>query len=204
MEALKINHDISIEYEITELIKKKYPGRNKKYYSLLLLVRQNLIKTPFELSLTTDKIIQECQTARPTWYSYFKNTEDFYQNVFSVLSESMLEHALIHLRNNAFDYNWTSVARSLKMLVFLSNTKDIASYFESIRSSWYDCYNKTVESYAGILGPILKLSAGRGLLFMRNIANELIIHPEKYYTNLDLFNRFVQEEHQFFLSEQNS
>jgi hypothetical protein len=39
---------------------------------------------------------------------------------------------------------------------------------------------------------------------MRNIANELIIHPEKYNSNLDLFNRFVQEEHQFFLSEQNN
>lgn len=206
MEALSINHQISsdVESEIEYLIKKKYPGRNKKYYSLLQITRRNLIQTSFVLILTTDKIIKECRTARPTWYSYFKNTEDFYQNVFSVLSEIMLKHALAHLRKNAVEHNWISVTRSIKMFVFLANTRDTAAYFESLKTPWDACYTKTVNGYADILSPILKLSPGRGRLFIRNIANELIIHPEKYYSNLDLFDRFVQQEHFFFLSEQNN
>ena len=206
MQAIRINDQFSqkIENEIEDLIRNKYPGRNEKYYSILLITRQNLIRTSFVLSLTTDKIVKECNAARPTWYSYFKNTEHFYKNVFAVLSEVMIEHALTYLRNNTHDHNWTSVHRSLKIFVFLANTKNLASYFESIKKEWDSCYHKTVIGYAEILSPILKLSPGRGQLFVRNLANELILHSEKYYTNFELFDRFALQEHHFFLAEQNN
>ena len=193
-------HSANIEI----LLRDRLPNRNEKYYQILLNSRDYLLQTSFRLNLTSDAIIKQCETARPTWYLYFRGVNQYYKETISVMGQTMIDYALGYLPKEVTYQNWASVARSLKMLVYLSNSKTLCGYFPELGELWQDQYQQTVEGYANILSPILKLSPARTHLFVKTIANEIIVHKEKYFADLDLFDQFVNREYALFLSEQNN
>ena len=166
--------------------------------------RAYLLETSFKLNLTTESIIKQCHTARPTWYLYFPSVKHYYNEVVCVLGNLMIDYSLDYLERNANYQNWTDEARSLKMMVFLSNAKSLTGYFPELQLCWSELYTKLINGYARILGPILKLSPDRTHLFMRNIANEIIVHKELFFADMDMFERFVNREYALFLAEQNN
>jgi hypothetical protein len=199
-------HNLEVSNQVQnveQLLRENYPGRNEKYYNILLLSKEKFTDESYRLELTAEAIITSCNTARPTWYSYFRNVEQYYQDVLFALSETMTSHAFLYLQETATDQNWISILKRLKMFVFLSNTKIITSYFPSLRSLWSNTYEKLIRGYAEILGPILNLSPGRVHLFIKNIANEMIIHSEKYSSNPFLYEQFIRAEYALFMAEQN-
>ena len=189
---------------IDGILHEKYPHRNEKYYKILLKALDKLIQSSFKLSVTAHTIIEESDSARPTWYGYFRNVEDYYMEVFQHLSVAMLENTISQLKDKANFRNWVSLIRELRMELFLSNTKILVGYYPALNPKWEDLYEKTVDGYTSILAPILQLSEGRARLLIRNIVNEMVILPKKYYSNPHLFDRFVTREYILFLAEQNS
>jgi len=192
------------QHDLEQMLRSNYPNRNEKYYYILLKAREHLIKTSSKLSLTAEAIIKDSESARPTWYTYFKSVEGYYKEVLEILGNVMMEYAFAYLRANATYKDWILVSHSLKMMVFLSNTRNLVGFYPALKKQWYHIYDNVIEEYASILSPILKLSPRRAQLFMKNIANEMILHPDIYHTDLDLFERFVNREYILFLAEQNS
>jgi hypothetical protein len=196
---LRDNHSFDVE----ALLRSGNSNWNEKYYKIILRAREQLINSNYTVKLTAASIIKECDSARPTWYSYFRGVEDYYKDILQVLGKVMVENAYRYLRANADYKDWIPVIHSLKVIVFLSNTKNLTSFYPDLRDDWYIMYNKLIDGYADILSPILKLSPNRAKLLIRNIVNEMILHPVKY-TDLKLYTQFVEREYILFLAEQNS
>lgn len=201
----EIVQDIYYDYscDVEQLLRKKYRLRNEKYYFIILKAREQLISTSFKLNLTANAIIKDSGSARPTWYTYFKSVEDYYKEVLEILGSVMLENAFVHLRSNATYKDWIRVTRSLGMMIFLSNTKNLTAFFPDLRDKWCELYDGVIEGYADILSPILKLSPNRAKLFIKIIVNEMVIRPDKY-ADQALFERFADRKYILFLTEQNS
>ncbi len=206
MRALKtVTHiDHAYYHDVEQLFRNKYPHRNEKYYYIILKAREQLIEIPFKLNLTADSIIKKSESSKPTWYTYFKNVEQYYQEVLEILGSVMTEHTMRYLRVNTNYKNWVQVVCRLKMLVFLSNTKNLVACYPELIEIWNKIYEQVIEGYASILSSKLKLSPKRAELFIRNIASEMILHTDKYYADPDLFESFVSREYILFLAEQNS
>jgi hypothetical protein len=189
--------------DVESLLRSRYPNWNEKYYEIILCAREQLIQPNYQVKLSAASVIKECNSARPTWYSYFKDVDTYYKDIFQVLGKVMIDNSLCYLRANATYKDWILVIHSLKVIVFLSNTKNLTGFYVGLRGDWYILYNKLIDGYAEILSPILKLSPNRAKLFIRNILNEMILQPNKY-TNVDFRSQYIEREYILFLSEQNS
>ena len=196
---LSDNHLLDVE----QMLHFRYPNRNAKYYSILLRSREKLIQSDYTIKLTATSIIKECDSARPTWYTYFSSVDDYYKDIMQVMGKVMVENALAYLRANANYKDWIDIIFSLKVIVFLSNTKNLSGFYPKLRDDWHSMYNKLIDGYAAILSPILKLSPNRANLLIKSIVNEVILHPNKY-ADLNLYKRFAEREYRLFLAEQNS
>ena len=190
-------------FDLEELLRSRYPNRKEKYYQIILKARGPLIHPTFKVELTADAIIKICRCAKPTWYSYFRSANDFYADMLIVLGSVMQENAFMYLKANATYKEWIPIARSLNMMVFLSNTNTLVSFYPELRNEWGKLYESTITGYADILSPILKLSPNRAILFIKSIANELILRPDQY-VDQDLTENFIERQYILFLTEQNS
>jgi hypothetical protein len=197
--AYKEVHNLDIE----QLLRTHYPGRNEKYYQILLLSKEKLINESYKLELTADAIIKGSNSARPTWYTYFKSVDDYYAETLDVIGKVMLDHTMNKLSSSQNFEDWTSKIGELRMEVFLSNIKSLACYFPKLLPHWQSYYDKVIDGYTAFLQPMLKLSLGRAKLLVRNMVNEMILHAEKYYKNPGLYSQYVKIELQLAQAEQN-
>jgi hypothetical protein len=190
-------------FDVESLLRSRHPNWNEKYYNIILRAREQLIQPNYKIKLIAASIIKESDSARPTWYSYFSGVDDYYKNIFQILGKVIIDNALTHLRARATYKDWIPVVHSLNLSVFLSNFRNLTGFYPELRDDWDSAYTKTIDGYADILSPILKLSPNRAKLFIRNILNEMILQPDKY-TNEDLRSRYIEREYILFLAEQNN
>ena len=189
---------------VEEILRERMPNRNEKYYYILLSSWHQLTSETAKTEITADAIIKSFSIARPTWYSYFKSVQHYYKDVIDIMGNVTMEYAMNYLRENAKYDNWSSFADNARMLIFLSNTKSLSAYFPDLHDLWLNFYKMMIEEYANILGPMLKLSPSRTRLLIKTIANEFIVHKEKYLRDRCQLDRFVNREYALFLSEQNN
>ena len=99
-QILTTKYDFNFDYNnyIDGILHEKYPHRNEKYYSILLRALDNFIQPSFKLNLTAQNIIKESNSARPTWYSYFRSVEDYYIEIFQLLGDVMVENTINQLK----------------------------------------------------------------------------------------------------------
>ena len=207
MQTILTNEPILIDdirLALEDQLRSNIPNRNEKYYHILLSAWDQLSSESCRTEITADAIIKSCAIARPTWYAYFKSVQEYYEDVIEVLGHVIVEYAIDHLQQNITYDNWTLFDRKMRLLVFLSNTKTLAAYFPGLHLQWLDIYQMTVEGYAGVMCPILKLSPARAQLLVKNIVNEMIIHKEKYFNDIHSLDKFIKREYVLFLTEQNS
>ncbi len=206
MEALSLfsrePNSSSIDFDTT--LRSKFPNWNEKYYQVLLKAMEKLTQPDSKVSLTANELIRESHSSRPTWYSYFNSVEHYYRNVISTLGDVMLDHSRWELQNKVSNNNWSILFRDQKINIFLTNTRPLADYFPGLKPLWLKFYNQVLDIYVAALTSLLNLSEARTRLLVGNLINELILHPDKYYTNADVFQRYSKRLYFLFLNEQNS
>ena len=181
----------------------KHPNWNEKYYLVLMKAMEKLTQPDARVSLTANELIRESHSSRPTWYSYFNSVEHYYSNILPVLGDAILEHAMRELKRKANSWNWTTLLQSQQLVIYLSNTRPLADYFQELKPVWLNIYNKTLEGYTRIYTPLLELSEGRTRLLVSSLINELIVHPKKYLPDNIKFQQYVKSLYILFLKEQN-
>ncbi len=185
------------------LLRDTFPGRNEKYYQILMLAGQRLCSTNFRVNTTADAVIKECQSARPTWYSYFKNIEDYYEDVICAWGDLIVAHSS-DLQNSMNDLpSFIDLKRHLRSEMVLANMKMIVGFFPALKNHWLDAYDHYLENQSEVVASITGLSTKRADLFCRNIVNELVLQPEKYFEEADHLEKLVMRQYMLLLAEQN-
>lgn len=182
----------------------KYPNRNEKYYDILLVALKKLTQPNAKVSITANALIAESNTSRPTWYSYFNSVEQYYSNVIRILGDIILDHSRSEFQLKASSHNWSSVLWNQRIVIFLSNTRSLADYFPGLKPLWMEIYTNALNIHVDVLASLTELSKRRARLLLSSLINESILHPEKYFTHMDIFQKYANRLYILFFNEQNS
>jgi len=170
-----------------ELIKNLRPNRNNKYYELLITFI-NIVNhdTDARMRLTVGEIIHLVDISRPTFYSFYKNAEEFYVDLMEILSILWPDY-MTKRSQEMEETDFIEMAFSLKFGVLMSNMKKISSRYPKIMKPWNDMYDHSVINVSKWYAWRQTIDKENAVRNARFVLNELILHDDIYYSDFEAY-----------------
>ena len=170
-----------------ELIRTLRPNRNQKYYELLVTFIFTInTDVNSKMRLTVGEIIELVNISRPTFYTFYKNAEEFYVDLMEILSIIWPDY-MTKKSQEMQEKDFFKMAFDLKFGVLMSNMKKRSSKYPAIMESWNKLFMYSVEKVSQWYMYRLKMDEKNALLTSRLILNELVLHSDIYYEDLEVY-----------------
>lgn len=178
-----------------EIIQEYKPNANRKYYLFMSsYIHEMMNNSNAELSLSVDKLIKDSPISKPTFYSYFHNTEDFYRELLELIAYSLPKYMAIKSRE-LDPANFLEFAFRMKLGVLISNIRKASYLFSSLSDYWKSYYKNAERELSGWYERDSNCTNGEAIKKARLVLNELVLHNELYYSDLELYKRLmIQQE----------
>lgn len=170
-----------------EAIKKIRASRNIKYYDLVVSFFDVINDVEDKrIRFSVDEILEHANISRPTFYSYYRGVEEFYVDLMDIIATVWPEYLqTVSKRSSTEDL--LSIAFQAKLGVTLGNMKKVAGTFPKVLKPWKTYFDKAVLEMGSFYVRMLKIPQEEGEKLSRMILNELILHPEIYYTDFEKY-----------------
>ena len=130
----------------------------------------------------------------------FEHIEDLYNKVLSIWPVSrFLEIKDLLSRSSAYD-EFIEVYRTSRFGIFLANTKSLTHLYESLQPSWNKCFDHWTEENAQLLKPYTGSSTFKTKLAIRQVINEVILHPNLYHEDFTAFKYLIKNHQKMLLA----
>ena len=188
---------------LEQILKKEFPDRNDCYYKLLVNSIEELSQIQFLLNDDDQKKGSSKSDDEEPWRCSFNEITSYYQEmlrVWPIIKLISIEEEL----KNAHGFNASlKVYRKSHFGGFLANAKMLTSIYQELLTTWDQCYVQWIIGNTKLLYPFIGLSKKVTKKGVRQVVNEVILHPEKYHQNKKEFKKLVKRQYQLMLTEQN-
>jgi len=170
-----------------ELIKTLRPNRNQKYYELLTTFIYTVnTDVNSKIRLTVGEIIELVNISRPTFYTFYENAEEFYVDLMEILS-TIWPGYMTKKSQKMQEKDFFKMAFELKFGVLMSNMKKRSSKYPAIMKPWNKLFMHSVEQVSQWYMYRSKMDEKTALLTSRFVLNELVLHNDIYYEDLEAY-----------------
>ena len=187
-----------------QILKKQFPDRKDCYYDIVV----NGIEELSQIQILSDEKEDQINGSSKSdeeepWSCAFNQINEYYKEILRVWPIIKLIKIEAALKNaNGFDAS-LKVYQKSQFGVFLANTKMRTSIYQELQTDWDQCYTQWIIGTTKLLHPFTALSKKRTKKGIRQIVDEVILHPAKYYEHKKEFKKLVKRQYQLMLTEQN-
>jgi hypothetical protein len=177
-----------------ELIRNLRPNRNEKYYELLITFI-NIINHDIDakMRLSVEDILGFVKISRPTFYSYYKNAEDFYVDLVVILGILWPDY-MTKKNEEMEESDYMKMAFSLKMGVLMSNFKKISAKYPKIMEPWNRFFDHTVINLSQWYVGRFNMDKTKAVQTARFVINELCLHDDIYYRDIEAYKNLLFQQ----------
>ena len=177
-----------------EVIEKIRINRNKKYYDMMVTFFDVINDDEDNhIRLSVDEIIKHVNISRPTFYSYYEGVEEFYIDLMDIIARVWPEY-MQKVSQKYATKDFLRIAFEARLGVTLSNMKKVAGKFPRVLESWNSYFDSAVHEMGTFYSRKLEISIDEGKKLSRMVLNELILHPELYYSDFNKYMALLTEQ----------
>ena len=170
-----------------DLIRVLKPNANKKYYVFVSsYLEKMMLDSDVEIDFSVENLIKDTVISRPTFYAYFDSLEDFYReliNIFFGVIPGYMAKKSIELKTD----DLLEVAFNMKIGVAINNIRKTTAIFSSLNPFWKKYYQHAVNQFSEWYIREYKTEPEIAKQQARFVLNELILHPQLYYSDLEIY-----------------
>ena len=188
---------------LERILRTEFPDRKDCYYKLLV----NSIEALSQIQILLDDDDQKKGSSKSDdeepWRCSFNEITFYYQEMLRVWPIIKLISIEAKLKNvHGFEAS-LKIYRKSQFGAFLANAKMLTSIHLEIQTDWDQCYAQWIIGNTKLLQPYSGLSKKVTKKGVRQIVNEVILHPEKYHEHKKEFKKLVKRQYQLILTERN-
>ena len=177
-----------------DLIKEYKPNANKKYYLLMGNYIDRLIND-FDaiFRINVNEIVKGIPITRPTFYSYFKDTGDFYKELVSIYF-LILPSYLAKLSKELDSEDYLQIIFKLRVGIALHNLHKISGNFSFLNPMLKEYYRKSNNEISKWYNREFDMDSETAKEKARIVVNELILNGDLYYRNFGTYKALMLDQ----------